>query len=230
VPATKTAGRTVAASRPTLPAISVAKFREALLQLDQVVDANAQTFIEHGQRYREQHREATARPLSAVEVAEIAAGFNVELAEAKEQIDAAGLTTTDEPEPQEILLAAGVSTTPALFDAALRLAALLEMPNAEFAEAHAADELDERLDERVAAYDQEDLVVLRERVGRAWEHLSLAMGHTPGKAWGLIAKTMWKAVSQGMSQLAATASSMQSTGSPPPTAGPDTTSSTAPPG
>lgn len=224
--ATKQAPRTTnGAGVRRLPAISVAKFREALLQLEHVVSENTATFIEHGQAYRDQHRHATGRPLTAEEVAMIARGLDTNLADARQQITDADLAAYDEPQPQEILLAAGVATTPGLFDAVLRLAALVEMPNDAFQDAREADSLDHALDEAVAGLDDVGLIEQRDRAAAAWDHLSVAMGYQPGKAWGLIAKTMWQAISQGMSHLTIPASP-SSTDSPATTTGPEPTSST----
>lgn len=218
---------------PPLPPITGSKMRSALVQLDLMVELNAGEFIEHGQAYRQQHRDATSRPLTAIEVAQIAAAFDAPLPQVKKDIDRAKLTAHDEPQPMEILARATVATSPALYDSVLRLTALLEMPNTDYANARDRGDLDTALTTAVAHMDDEELGVLRQRVGRAWGHLGEAMGHEPGKAWGLIAQTLWKTISQGMSQLAtaaATASSTSSTSSPQPTDGADEPSSTRSPG
>lgn len=215
-----------------LPVIRVARFREATRLAEQLVRENTDAFVAAGQEYRERHRDAAARPLTEFEVAQVARGLGKTLAETKAEVDDAGLFHVDEPEPQEVLLAAGVQTADAFLDAALRFVALLELPEAEFAVAREEDQLDEAIAKGVRELEDLDLQEARQRAQRALEHLAAAGGVEPGKAMGLVVRTVWQALQQAMTFLltSSTSPTESSTPSPAPTAGTGATSSTTPAG
>lgn len=216
---------------PVLPPVTVARFEEAMRLLEQVVDEQTDVFIARGQAYREKHRDGTSRPLSAEEAGSIAAGLAVAHGEPPiafaEQLQASDLRAHEQPEPVEVLLAAGVATAPAFTTAVLRLVALVEMPAIEF-RAHVDDgTLSDALDAACEELRWVDLA--EEGLGRAhaaFEHFARAAGVEPGKAVGLVSRAVWQALNQAMSSLGVSASS-SSTGLPASTDGAELTFSTA---
>lgn len=225
--------RTRAAAAPQLPVISVARFEDALELVERMVGEHQSTFIEHGQKYRDEHRRATSRPLNAIEAAQVAAGFlddrsPEERAAAFQQHD--GLSAYDEPAPTEVLLAAGVATAPALLEATLRVTALIELPADVYEQARENEDLDGALDDQVDELRQLDLKEARTRASAALAHFADAAGVEPGKAWGLVARSVWQALSQAMSHLTQEPASPSSSliDSPPSTDGPGEPSSTTP--
>ena len=229
---TTAAGAKTGAGVP-LPPISVARFEEALGLVELMVAENQKTFIEHGQRFREQHRETTGRHLNAIEAVQVAAGVlddrtPEDRAAAFQAHD--GLRAYDEPGQQEVLLAAGVATAPALLHATLRVVALIELDDTEFQEARESDRLVPVLDAKVGELRQLGLKEARVRAAAALEHLADEVGVEPGKAWALVASSVWQALTQAMTQLSPGTPSGSSslTDSPPSTAGDESRSSTAP--
>lgn len=218
------------AGAAVLPPVSVFKFQEAQYLLEQLVDEHTDTFVAAGQAYRDRHREGTRRPLDATEIAAIAAGLGVSLQQADEQITEAGLTHHDEPQPQELLLAAGVATFPAFMSGALRFVALLEMPDDDVEHHAEAGTLPEELERRAQALRRLDLKEARTRANAALEHLAAAAGVTPGKARALLTGPVMQALWQAMTHLTSPSASASSTSSPASTAGAVAQSSTAPPG
>lgn len=219
---------------PSLPPISVLRFERALELVDRLVDANTDAFIQHGQAYKERHRDASSRPLNAVEAAQIAAGLidDTDAVTRVQAIQDSDLRAYDEPGSDEVLLAAGVHVAPALLDAALMVTALIEMPADRFEQACDAQQLEEALDRAAAELKREGLKDMRTRATRALEHFADAAGFSTGKALGLVTKAIWQALSQAMTHLSpeseAGSPSASLTGSAPPTAdSPAATSSTA---
>lgn len=220
------------AALPSLPAVSVARFKEASLLLEQLVDENADAFIAAGQRYREKHRDGTVRPLQPNEVATIAAGLGVSLREANDAITEAGLTSHAEPEPQELLLQAGIATAEAFIHAGLRFTALIEMPADVFMQARENGSLRDAIEAAAVELEAIDLKIARQRATRALTHLAENAGVEPGKALGLITGPVWQALQEALRHLMdqrSPTSSGSSTSSPSPTAGIDGPSSTTPP-
>lgn len=217
------------AKKPALPPVTGARFDEAMALVERLVQENASMFIARGQDYREQHRDGTSRPLNAVEVAQIAAGLGTDLQTASEQIAAAGLEHHDEPEPREVLLAAGIGTAPAFMRAVLSVVALIELPADEFRDARKAGTIAETISAIVEELlDEHELAELRARASGAMEHLAAASGVEPGKAWATIGQSVWKALELATDQLAVRMRSSSSIGSATPTAdSPPTTSSTS---
>lgn len=225
-----------AASRPALPAVTVARFQEALTLLDRLVDEQADLFIDKGQQYRQRHRAGTERKLNADEAAQVAAAMAsavgaealppVVLAEA---VQASDLRAYDEPQPVELLLAAGVATAPAAMQAARRFVALIEMPADTFREARDAGRLGAALDDAIRESEYDDLAGpdgARERAQAALEHFSQASGAGQGKAMGLLIRAWWQAMKQAIEGLGLTQPTSSLIGSPPSTDGLVETSST----
>lgn len=222
------------AAVPALPAISVARFEEGLLLVERMVAENTSVFIQHAQDYRAEHRKATDRPLSAVEAAQIAAGVLDERSpedRAAAFLGHEGLRAYDEPAPTEVLLAAGVATAPAFLRAALRVTALIEMPDGTFEEARELRTLNDEIDAHVETLRGLGLQEARERASAALDHFGKAAGVEPGKAWGLLARSVWQALQQAVSQLNLDQESPSSSliDSAANTDGPDEPSSTTPP-
>jgi hypothetical protein len=216
------------AAVPPLPPVSVARFEEAQHLLERIVAENTDTFIAAGQAYRAQHRKGTGRPLNAQEIAVIAAGLGVSLKDADEQVTEAGLTHHDQPEPQELLLAAGVATAPAFTEAVRCFTALMELPDREFEDASEAGTLDDAIAAAQPDLRRLDLKVARVRATRAMEHLADAAGVAPGKAKALLTGPVMQALWQAMTHLTSEAASASSISSPANTAGTDGRSSTEP--
>jgi hypothetical protein len=228
--AATTARRPTRPARPQLPEVTVGKLDEAMLLIDRLVEEHTGTLIEHGQRYRQTYRDGTSRPLTAVEVAQIAAGLGTSLKDAGDQIDQAGLTNHDEPDSMEVLLAAAVGAAPALTDTLKRLTALIEMTDDAFEQACESNALDQALDDAVDGWRRLLVSDLRERAGAALEHFATAAGFSSGKGMAVVGQVIWQTMWQAMSQLNALSGSSPSTASQAPTDGPGETSSTAPPG
>lgn len=225
-----------AESRPALPPVTVAKMRAATELIERLATEKTSVFIDHQQAYRERHRSASSRPLSADEAAAVAAGLAGQMqgdpVTLAERVQRSELRAYDEPEPQEVLLAAGLATAPAFLDVALELVALVEMPAGDFEEACEAGLLDDRL--RLLA---EELAVLElsEARGRAQaclEHVGRASGQAPGEALGLIGRVVgqaWLEAQKTILKINETRRGSSLTGSLEPTDGDAGTSSTAPP-
>lgn len=229
------AARKPAAVRRSLPPLSVAHFEEAMSLVEVLVEEQTDVFVAAGQRYRERHREGTERRLTAQEAAQIAAAMAsteglppVAVAVAVQESDLRGY---EEPEPREILLAAGVATAPAAIDAVKRFVALIEMTAGDLEAAHDAGNLDEVLDERAKAMTYVSLDGpdgMRNRAGAAWLHFAQAAGSSTGKALGLLLQAWLRAMEQSMTSLGFQRAPSSLTGSPPNTDGLDETSSTEP--
>lgn len=217
------AGATAPARKglPALPEITNEKFRTLLRMLDEIVEASTDVYVEHGHRFGERKRQGTGREFTAAEIGPIARGLDTTLADARQQLVGAGLRSHDEPADTEVMIAAAIGTAPEIYDALVRLTLLVEMSVDEFDKARAGD-LTAALDQAREQLANVGMSEMRQRVARAWTHISDTLGYQPGKAWGLIAKTIWQVVSQGMTTLQpATSSSSPSTDSPAATAGPD---------
>lgn len=217
-----------------LPVLTVARFEEALALIERMVAQDKSVFIAHAQAYREEHRDKTLRPLNAVEAASVAAGFLDErLPEDRAAAFQAheGLKAYDEPQPLEVLLAAGLSTAPAFLRAALRVTALIELPAQTFEQAREAGQLDAAVDQQAETLRALSLDEARTRAGAALEHFGAAAGVKPGEAMGLLGRSVWQALTQAMSEvnqsMLASASSW-STDSPASTDGPAAPFSTTP--
>ena len=215
-----------------LPVVTVARFEAASKLIEQLVEQNTDTFVEKMHAYRERQRAGTSRALSAAEAAQVAAGLATDLEPAErvkvaEDVQASGLRAVDEPSPQEVLLAAGLSTAPAFLDAALRFVALIELDADTFAEAYDAGTLDEALAPAIAVLRELPLEDARVRAAAALDHLGSKAGVASGEGVRLLIQTMWQALQQAANQMAPSLSSGLSslTGSLEPTDGASGTSS-----
>lgn len=222
---------------PTLPVLTVARFEQAALLLERLIDENTDLFIGRMQSYRERQRAASSRRLTPDEAAGVAAGLaaslgpDADLVQTVEDIQESGLRAVDEPSPQEVLLAAGAATAPAFLSAALRLVALLELPADVFERAYETDALDAAVDDHVQALRALDLEEARARAVSALDHLSVKAGAGSGEGMRLLTGAVRQALSQAAMEMTPTLSGSSSlTGSPPPTDGSAETSSTAPAG
>lgn len=230
--AAKAAPKSKAAQRPkALPTVGIARFREAMQLIEDLVVENTDVFLASAARYRAAHAthaEQAARRLTHVEAAAAAAAFAREVGD----FDAAGMAglaadiqrsdirAIDPPEQQELLLAAGLGTASGFIDAALAFVALVEMPKARFDEHSEAGVLRHAIDEDIATLKRRDVPVaeMRERALRAFEHFASAGGEDPGKAWSLITGMVRQALTTAMLAQESSGPSL-STASPTPTAG-----------
>lgn len=223
----------------SLPPVTVARLEQASLLLERLVQEKQTLFVEAGQRFRETHRENTSRPLTPAEAAQIAAGLAAELGgqlgenpgAVVQKIQESGLRAYDDPEPAEVLLAAGIGTAPAFMDIALRLTALVELAPDVFEDACENGTLDEAL--RVGADDIRacELSEARGRAEAAAEHVSEAAGVSSGEARGLLTRSIGQALKKVLELSPSLNGSGLSSliGSLEPTDGDDETSSTGPP-
>lgn len=219
-----------------LPVVTVARFEAASRLIEQLVDENTDLFIGRMHAYRERSRAGSSRALSATEAAQVAAGLATDLEASErvsvaESVQASGLRAVDEPQPMEVLLAAGVSTAPAFIDAAKRVVALLELPEDTFREAYDGGALEAATAGAVADLAHLPLPEARERARAAFAHLASQAGDASGEGVRLLIRTVWQAFQQAADQMAPSLSSGLSslTGSPAPTDGPSETFSTASP-
>ena len=208
-----------------LPVVTVARFKAAMQLMERIVDSNTDLFIAKKQAYREKSREGTSRRLTPTEAASVAAGLADALDEdpvtVAGRVQASELRAVDEPEPLEVLLAAGLSTAPALLDATQRLVALLELPAVDFVVAYDLDNIDAALDEPARELERLPLPEGRERAAAAFRHLAKEADAPSGEALRLLAQAVWQAFNQAAAQMAPSVSSGLSslTGSLEPTDG-----------
>lgn len=228
------------ATRPApLPPISVAKFEEIGRLVERLIEEKTSVFIDNQQVYRDAHREGTRRPLNAAEAAQIVASLGEALgseldenplkAVADVQTDGR-LFAYDDPQPLELLLAAGISTAPALIDATKRLVALIEMDTETFKQARESDQLDDAIDDAAKETEYEPLPDGRARAARALQHFADSAGVEPGEAMRLLSRVVGQALGQAMQITTAGISDLASLiGSLEPTGGLETSASTESP-
>jgi hypothetical protein len=200
--------RSAAPAREPLPPVTVAKLDEAMGLVERLVEQHTETFLQHGQAYKDRHREGSRRPLTAVETAQLAAGLGASLADTQQQVDEAGLTAYDEPQGNEVLLAAGIATGTAFMHTAKQLTALIEMSDDDLETACEADRLSIALDEVVKGWRRVELEEMRGRVVRALEHVSKAAGFDSGKALALAGRAVWQGLWTAMASLEASGSGL----------------------
>lgn len=221
-------------SPAALPPLTVARFEQATLLMERLVDENTDVFVGRMHAYRERQRAATSRKLTPDEAASVAAGLAASLSDdadlvgVAEDVQAGGLRAVDEPGAHEVLLAAGVATAPAFLNAALRLVALIELPADTFEAAYEDDTLDDAIAAHVSTLRALDLDEARARAVSALDYLSVKAGAGSGEGLRLLARVVWQALNQAAEQMTPMiASGLSSlTDSQPPTDGPVSTSST----
>lgn len=211
-----------------LPPVTVGKFQAALLLLERLFESQQESFLTRMQDYRERHREATSRPLTASEAAQYATAMREVLGEqapSPADLQNSDLYGYDQPGTQELLAAAGLATAPALVDSCRQLVALIEMPSARFRQAQDDDLLPEAIEEAAAQFDDLELAEARDRTMAAISHFSIAAGagERPGEVIGSLIQTVMGALEQAASR--ATQSANSSIVSPEATGGPVETSS-----
>jgi hypothetical protein len=219
-----------------LPRVTTARFAEAALLVERIAETNQDVFLAAAQRFRIRHRDATSRRLNVEEAAQVVAamGTDQDPVAMAEQVQASDLRAYDEPQPQEILVAAGLATAPAFLDAVQQLVGLIELPDPTFREAREVgpEALDEAIQVHIRSeFDDLDMADARPRAQRALEHFAQAATQgSLGEAWGLLTKVVGQAYSQAMLTLSPTlqGSGFSSlTGSPPNTTGVGERSSTS---
>lgn len=231
------------ASAAALPPITVGKMEDAAALIERLVSENTSIFAANVAEYRETRRQSSERPLSAAEAGQVAAamvsvldesgvthGLTENPGETLKGIQDSGLRAMDEPSVQEVLLAAGLATAPALLGAVSRLVALVELDNGEHEKHAEAGTLDEHLDECARTMRTASLLDGRARAKAALDHFQDAAGAAPGEAWSLVVRAIGQAMGQAVAispELGSAFSSL--TGSLAPTDGDDGTSSTTSP-
>lgn len=222
-----------------LPPMTVARFEEATKLIEQLVAEKTDVFLEHANVYKRKHRAASERSLTPQEAAQIAAAMaevihddlSQDPGRAVRRIQESGLRAVDEPAPQELLLAAGLATAPALLDVVKRLVALVEMDADVFEDACEGETLDDAIAAGAKELRRAELGEARQRATAALEHVQKATGASKGEAMGLLVRTIVQAFSQAMEMSQQRQSQTESsTASLVNTDGPGETSSTAPPG
>jgi hypothetical protein len=219
---------------PKLPPVTVNRVEQAATLLERLFDENVSLFIRKGQEFRDKHRESTSRPLFAEEAAQLAAALadtDEERVAVAEQLQAGSLRAYDEPQRTDILLAAGLATSPALMAAVRKVVALVEMPADTFKTACVDDALDQKINEAAVELGELELDEARARAGAAMEHYAKAAGFSSGEAWRLPVQSVWQALVQAVNQTATGSPLSQLIDSAPSTADSTaTTSSTSSPG
>jgi hypothetical protein len=214
--------------------ITVARFESAMLLLEELVAENTDLFIGKIHEYREKHRAGTDRALSPEEAAQVAAALSVAMTEGRDpvqvaaDVQASDLRAYDQPGQTEILVAAGVSTAPAFIKAALRLVALLELPEDEFEAAYDAETLPAAIDGGVKELRKLDLAEARIRAKGALELLAEKSGAESGEGLRSLVQVVWRALNQAVQMGPGESSALSSlTGWDAPTVGAEETVFTA---
>ena len=213
--------------------ITVARFEAAMLLLEELVAENTDLFIGKIHEYREKHRAGTDRALSPEEAAQVAAALSVAMTEGRDpvqvaaDVQASDLRAYDQPGQTEILVAAGVSTAPAFIKAALRLVALLELPEDEFEAAYDAETLPAAIDGGVKELRKLDLAEARLRAKTALELLAEKSGAEGPEGLRSLVQVVWRALNQAVQMSPGESSGLSSlTGWDAPTAGAEETAFT----
>ena len=214
--------------------ITVARFESAMLLLEELVAENTDLFIGKIHEYREKHRAGTDRALSPEEAAQVAAALSVAMTDERDpvqvaaDVQASDLRAYDQPGQTEILVAAGVSTAPAFIKAALRLVALLELPEDEFEAAYDAETLPAAIDGGVKELRKLDLAEARLRAKSALELLAEKSGADGPEGLRSLVQVIWRALNQAVQMSPGESSGLSSlTGWDAPTAGAEETVFTA---
>jgi hypothetical protein len=181
--------------------LTVARFEQAMILLEQLVDENTDLFIGKMHSFREKHREGTDRKLNAEEAAQVAAALSAAIEEESrdavqlaEQVQASGLRAYDQPSSQEVLMAAGVATAPAFIGAALRLVALLEIPEGDFEQAYDDGSLDELVGEKAGELRKLDLEDARKLTAEKLDLLASKSGAGSGEGLRSLVTAVWRAL------------------------------------
>ena len=224
----KGARKAGAAAPKNTKKITVARFEAAMELLEALASENTDLFIGKISEYREKHRAGTDRALSPEEAAQVAAALSVAITDERDpvklaaDVQASELRAYDQPGQTEVLLAAGVSTAPAFIRAALRLVALLELPEEEFEAAYDAETLPDAIDGGVKELRKLDVADARQHAKSALELLAEKAGAESGKGLSLLVQVVWRALNQAVQTSPDESSGLSSlTGSPDPTVGAD---------
>lgn len=213
---------------PALPPIMVGKFEDIAKLIEQLVLEQTSVFGENIQRYREERRKTSERPLTPAEAGQVAASWAEAMGieevgdagEALASIQKSDLRASDDVPTQELLLAAGLATAPALIDSVKTLVALIEMPNDEHEAASEDGNLREALAERAKEFRKIELGEARARASAALAHFQVAAGAASGEALGLVREIAVQALSQALKDNP-TSAFASLTGSLPSTDGPE---------
>lgn len=222
-----------------LPVVTVARFEQALRLIDRVYEANVDSTLRRLQDYRDRHREVSQRPLTAEEAVRWAAVARDILQQQAEQEGAAGwepsdlqqsgLFEYDQPQPPELLVAAGLATGTALLDACRQFVALIEMPADRFREAYDSDVVAEAVDQDAQALAHVDLKEAKQRTSAALAHFAAFQDGEPGEVMRSLIQTVTGALEQAVVRTIRETSSPQgsATASAESTGGPAVKSSTS---
>lgn len=195
---------------PALAPVTVARLEETGRLLEALFDENVSLFIRKGQDFKERHREATSRQLFADEAAQIAAALaesdaeNVTVEErigVAAEVQASQLRAFDEPDRNDILLAAGLATAPALMEAVRKVVALVELSAEAFEKASIDGMLRAAIEEHAARLRNIEVTEARARAAAALTHYANAAGYDVGEAWRLPVQAVWQALTQAVRHL-----------------------------
>ncbi len=221
-----------APASPALPVITVGRFEEVSKLIEELVAEKADVFVAAQQNYRDLHRDRSSRPLRPEEAAQIAAGLaeqfsDVGPADAAATVQASGLRAYDEPQPAEVLLAAGLATAPAFMHVCRLVTALIELDRDTFADVCESERLRDVLEGRARELLDVSMEDARARAQAALEHFAGSAGVEPGKAMSLLTDTVWQALQLATSSLTSDGGLSSLIGSLASTDGPGETSSTS---
>lgn len=195
-------GKTPAGSRK-LPAVTVARFEQALLLVDRIYEANVDSTLRRLQDYRDRHREVTQRPLTAEEAVRWAAVARDILKDeaggmSPADLQQSGLFEYDQPGPPELLVAAGLATGTALLDACRQFVALIEMDSDVFRAAYDEDRVPEQVDDAARELAHIDLQEAKARTTAALTHFAAFQDGEPGEVLRSLIQTVTGALEQAV--------------------------------
>lgn len=232
------ATKKAAGAKPVaLPPMTVQRFEESLQLVEAIAKAERSGFLAEMQAFRDEHRAATRRPLTAEEATRFAAAMvDAYAGEAPEQVagrlQGSELYGYEDPSPREVLTAAGLATAPALLRAVRSFVALIEMDPERFETACESDALPAVIEGDADILSRATMTEGRARALAAFEHWGKEVGVDSGEAMRRLIETVTGALEQAAMRVTAAnlspGLSHLSTSSPAPTDGDGATSSTTP--
>jgi hypothetical protein len=198
--------KTTAAGGKKLPAVTVARFEEALKLVDRIYEANVESSLTRLQDYRDRHRAATQRPLTAEEAVRWAAVARDILKEepyTPADLQASGLYEYDQPGAKELLVAGGLATGTGLLDACRQFVALMELPATTFVEAYDTDMVQDAVEAAAAKFAHVELQEAKQRTSAALTHFAAFQDGAPGEVLRSLIETVTGALEQAAVRVSA---------------------------
>lgn len=187
-----------------LPPMMVGRVTDCMRLIEDLVSENIELFGDNIAKHRAMRKETSSTTLTPLEAAQVTAAMGVdandpELPARIAAVQNSDLRSTEEVPMQEVLLVAGVATAPAAIEAACRLVALVEMPDAEYRKAREGNTLREEINKAAVAFELETSAEDgRARASAALAHFQAAAGVDSGEARSLILRTVLEALGQAM--------------------------------